>query len=83
MKTLKTLFAFVAGAATGAAVALVLAPETGEETRKRIKTVSDDAMDRIKATLEDHGISLSDEAAEDIAEDIAADLASSDTLGSE
>ncbi len=83
MKSIKTLFTFVVGAAAGAAVALVLAPETGKDTRKRIKTVSDEAIEKMKETLRKHGIELPDEAAEDIAENIAEDLANPDTYGSE
>jgi len=37
------LLAFLAGAVTGAAVALLTAPQSGRETRKRLKGVAQDA----------------------------------------
>ncbi|MBO5108204.1 MAG: YtxH domain-containing protein [Bacteroidales bacterium] len=37
MDTGKTLFTFLAGAAVGAVAALLLAPESGEKTRSRIR----------------------------------------------
>ncbi len=39
---------FLAGAAVGAGVALLLAPKTGEELREKIKDLADDAVDKIK-----------------------------------
>ncbi len=42
-----TFFAFMAGAALGASVALLLAPENGPTTRKKLKK-----------KLKEHGISL-------------------------
>ena len=64
MNTGNTLFAFIAGAATGAAVALLLAPESGEKTRAKIcKTASGvadmakgkilESLDAIEAALEE------------------------------
>jgi gas vesicle protein len=42
------LLSFLAGAAVGAGVALLLAPQTGEEIREKIKGLADDAIDKIK-----------------------------------
>lgn len=58
------LLSFLAGAAVGAGIALLVAPKTGEELRGKIKGLADDALDKIKeysseaqekikATLED------------------------------
>ncbi|OGQ59028.1 MAG: hypothetical protein A3J24_08435 [Deltaproteobacteria bacterium RIFCSPLOWO2_02_FULL_53_8] len=43
----KILLAFLAGGAIGAGVALLTAPTSGEETRKKIKESLDDAKSRI------------------------------------
>ena len=42
------LLSFIAGAAVGAGVALLVAPKTGEEIRSKIKGLADDAIDKIK-----------------------------------
>ena len=42
------LLSFLAGAAVGAGVALLVAPKTGEEIRCKIKGLADDAIDKIK-----------------------------------
>lgn len=43
---MKKLFIFAAGAALGAAVALLLAPKSGEETREDLKDLAQDATKR-------------------------------------
>lgn len=57
MNTGNSLLAFIAGAMAGAAVALLIAPESGEKTRKRIKDkavgVADAAKEKILDGLED------------------------------
>ena len=57
MNTGNSLLAFIAGAMAGAAVALLIAPESGEKTRKRIKDkavgVADAAKEKIREGLED------------------------------
>ena len=42
------LLSFLAGAAVGAGVALLVAPKTGEELRGKIRELADDAVDKIK-----------------------------------
>ena len=37
MSSVKSLFAFIGGVAAGAAIALLFAPQSGEETRKQIE----------------------------------------------
>ncbi|MEZ5353770.1 MAG: YtxH domain-containing protein [Bryobacteraceae bacterium] len=65
---------FLAGAAIGATVALLFAPQTGEETRRLIKDQANKGKDRIGETgrdladrsrdLYDKGRRIADEAAE-------------------
>lgn len=52
MKTNK-FFAFISGALVGAAVAILLAPESGEETRKKIKTSFNKEVNNLKNKIED------------------------------
>ncbi|MBO5498688.1 MAG: YtxH domain-containing protein [Bacteroidales bacterium] len=64
MDTGKTILAFLAGAAAGAVAALLLAPDSGERTRDRIRSKAVDAtgaakekilegLDALEAALED------------------------------
>lgn len=46
MTDMKKLFIFAAGAAVGAAVALLLAPKSGEEMREELKNLAQDATKR-------------------------------------
>jgi gas vesicle protein len=46
------LLAFVAGAVTGAAVALLVAPATGEETRDYLNQKARESRDRAKDALD-------------------------------
>ena len=43
---IKSAFVFAAGAAVGAAVVLLLAPETGKEARENLKDLAKDAKER-------------------------------------
>lgn len=43
-----TIIAFLAGAAAGAGLALLLAPRTGHEVRERIRGMAGEAMDKTK-----------------------------------
>ncbi len=49
---LGTVFTFLTGAAIGAGLALLFAPQTGEETRKKIKDISDKLADDAKDNYE-------------------------------
>ncbi|HEV8700815.1 MAG TPA: YtxH domain-containing protein [Candidatus Polarisedimenticolia bacterium] len=40
------VLSFLAGAATGAAVALLTAPQSGRDTRRKLKQVTEDLADR-------------------------------------
>lgn len=52
---MRTFFAFVTGAAVGAAVALLLAPEKGEVTRRKIRNAVEDGVDCVTDTARDLG----------------------------
>ena len=45
---LGTVFAFLTGAAIGAGLALLYAPQSGEETRKKLKELSEKVADDVK-----------------------------------
>ncbi len=49
----KTLVGFVAGAAVGILAGILLAPEKGSETRKKISRKSGDLSDSLKGTFND------------------------------
>lgn len=51
MDTGKTIFAFMAGAATGAVAALLLAPESGARTRERIRAKAADITGTAKERI--------------------------------
>ena len=46
------VFTFLTGAALGAGMALLFAPQSGEETRKKIKDFSDKMSDEVKENYE-------------------------------
>ena len=48
MNTLKFWAVFTVGVAAGAAVALIYAPDSGVETRRKLKSSLDDASDYVK-----------------------------------
>lgn len=48
-----TFFAFIGGAIVGAAAALLLAPESGEETRKKLKETVDAEYQALKKKYEE------------------------------
>lgn len=47
------LFAFLAGAAVGAATALMFAPASGTETRARLKRTTRDVTEKVRHGVED------------------------------
>ena len=53
MNTGNSLLAFIAGAMAGAAVALLIAPESGEKTRKRIKEKAEGVASAAKEKILD------------------------------
>ena len=53
----KNILAFLGGAAIGAAVALLLAPTSGQELRNNIALKSEELKQQIEAKLKEKGIS--------------------------
>jgi gas vesicle protein len=47
------LLAFAVGGIVGAGVALLTAPQSGRETREKIKDMADDAKDKIRSLADD------------------------------
>ena len=74
MKGLSILVSFLGGAAVGAAVGLVLAPEKGADTRKKLLDQGTKIADRVNETLKRNGIKLSREDMEGMVDDIAEEL---------
>lgn len=46
------LLSFLLGGAVGAGLALLLAPQSGPETRRKIKDFAEDMKDRVGSTIE-------------------------------
>lgn len=67
MKTLSVLAAFLGGAAVGAAIGILFAPEKGEDTRRKIAQA-----------LRDKGIKLSRTEMDDLVDQIAAEVKSAE-----
>ena len=53
MSTSKALFAFITGAAVGAALGILFAPDKGTETRRKISEQSNDLADNLKGKFTD------------------------------
>jgi gas vesicle protein len=47
----RTVFALLAGAAVGTVLGILLAPDKGEETRKKVKKTTEDCIDKGKERL--------------------------------
>ncbi len=71
-----SLFAFIAGAAAGLTLGLLFAPEKGEETRRKLKEATGDAVDSIKNRAESAKTEIEELKAElkDKAEDLREDV---------
>lgn len=71
-----SLFAFVAGAASGLTLGLLFAPEKGEDTRRKLKETVGDAVDSARARARLARMELDDLKAElkDQAEDLKDDV---------
>lgn len=55
MDTLKIWVAFGLGVTAGAAIALILAPQSGEKTRRQLKRRLEDATDHLQNKVEEVG----------------------------
>lgn len=64
MNPVKTICAFLAGAAAGAAAALLLAPESGAKTRERIRKGATDVAGLAKGKIME-GLDLIENALEE------------------
>jgi len=53
MNTTKILIGFIAGAAVGAAIGILFAPEKGVETRRKISEQGNDLADNLKGKFTD------------------------------
>jgi gas vesicle protein len=53
MSNTKAVLGFVAGAAVGALVGILLAPDTGSNTRKKITGKAEDLTDSLKSSYDD------------------------------
>ena len=74
MRGLNFLAVFIGGAALGAACGLLLAPEKGEDTRRRLREEGSRIADKVNETLRRKGIKLSREDMEGMVDDIADEL---------
>ena len=55
-----SFFALLTGAAAGLCAGFLLAPESGEETRRKIRKVVDEEYDKVKDVTEDWADDLAD-----------------------
>lgn len=62
MNTFKFWIVFTVGVASGAAVALICAPQTGVKTRKQLKRKLNDTGDYLKDQFDDAGEYIKDQA---------------------
>jgi gas vesicle protein len=76
MSNTKTLLGFVAGAAVGALAGVLLAPDSGSNTRKKISSKAEDITGSLKTSYDDfisklkNAYNSSKEDAEDIKENV-------------
>jgi gas vesicle protein len=73
MSTTKILFGFIAGAAVGAAIGILFAPDKGTETRRKISDQGNDLADNLKSRFTDlvDGVKEKFSSAKSDAEDVA------------
>ena len=73
MSTSKILLGFVSGAAIGAALGILFAPDKGTETRRKISEQSNDLADNIKGKFTDlvDGVKEKFSSVKNDAEDVA------------
>jgi gas vesicle protein len=73
MNTSKTLLGFITGAAIGAALGILFAPDKGTETRRKISESGNDALDSLKDKFNDFvdGVKDKFDRAKGEAEDVA------------
>jgi gas vesicle protein len=73
MSTTKILFGFLAGAAVGAAIGILFAPDKGTETRRKISDQGNDLADNLKNKFTDlvDGVKEKFSTAKSDAEDVA------------
>jgi len=76
MSTTKTVLGFIAGAAVGALAGILLAPDKGSNTRKKITGKATDVTDSLKTVFNDFVEEIKDTyaVAEDDAENIGSEL---------
>ena len=75
MSNSKILVGFLAGAAVGSILGILLAPEAGTETRRKISETGSDVTDSLKSKFNDFvdGIRDTYQGVKDDAEDLAED----------
>lgn len=69
-----TFFAFLGGLVVGAGAAILFAPESGAETRKKIKNTFDREFQNLKDKINEMNEEISEEIADEISDGIADDL---------
>lgn len=74
MNKLSVFSVFVGGAIVGAACGLLFAPQSGEDTRKKLTEQGRKIADKINDNLRRKGIKLSREDMEGMVDDIADEL---------
>lgn len=74
MKGFSLFVALLGGAAIGAAAGLLLAPEKGEDTRKKLVNEGNRLADKLNEALNRKGIKISRKDVADMVDDIADEL---------